>query len=51
MSGHQKGHDVEQAHKVSHDERDAAEPGEHELAMVAAGRRRGNLDNVVHSSK
>ena len=44
MSGHQKGNDVEQAHEV-------AEPGEHELAMVAAGRRRGNLDNVVHSSK
>jgi len=42
---------VEQAHEEGHEERDTAEPGEHELAVAGAGRRRGNPDNVVNSSE
>ena len=47
----QKGNDVEQDHTERHDDRDAAKPREHELAVAGAGRRLGNPDNVVKSSE
>jgi hypothetical protein len=47
----QKGNDVEQDHAERQDKRDGAEPNEHESAVVGAGRRRGNSNDVVKSSE
>jgi hypothetical protein len=44
--------DVEdQAHEEGREERDAAKPCKHELAVAGARRRLGNTDNVVKSSE
>jgi len=48
----QKRDDVEdQDHEEGRNERDTAQPREHERAVAGAGRRRGNTDNVVKSSE
>jgi hypothetical protein len=47
----QKCDEVEQAHEEGHKERDTGKPREHELAVAAARRRRGNADDVVKSSE
>jgi hypothetical protein len=43
----QKGDDVEQDHAERHDDRDAAKPREHELALAGAGWRSGNANSEV----
>ena len=40
----QKGDDVEQDHAERHDDRDAAKPREHELALAGAGWGSGNAN-------
>ncbi len=48
----QKRDDVEdQDHEEGHNERDAAKPREHELAIAGTGRRRRNSHDVVKSSE